>query len=464
MRIGCLQFAPQVGDVENNVSRADGILREAEPGNLDLLILPELAFTGYNFKSLQDITPFLEPQNSGLSALWARRVALENDCVVTVGYPEKVEKEPESSVDPEYYNSVIALDDHGEMIAHYRKTFLYYTDETWALEGQEGFYDGFIPGLGTTSMGICMDLNPYKFAAPWSAFEFASHCLRVEAKLVIVTLAWNTREDASSFSLLPNEPDMHTLAYWVARLEPLTRSEPQEEVIIAFCNRCGVEDDAVYAGTSAVIGVKGSDINVYGILGRGEEALLIVDTEKPPFAKLVYRSDNQNSTVPSDPESASDSGAAGQMNSDKTTTTGPLPPEGNPDGRVKVGASQNQALCRGACSTSQPHSVANCTIQSSYALLSSKKPYSTHVLRSGEAAPTGPSATRNHHHHLGVSQSGSDRCVIPLHSRVSSKGSFGSALRRGPDRLGPSKVTKQHAIARADSPTLSMSSLTSLQV
>jgi predicted amidohydrolase len=46
MRIGCLQFAPQVGDVDNNLTRADEILANADPEGLDLLVLPELAFSG----------------------------------------------------------------------------------------------------------------------------------------------------------------------------------------------------------------------------------------------------------------------------------------------------------------------------------------------------------------------------------------------------------------------------------
>lgn len=46
MRIGCLQFAPQVGDVDNNLNRADAVLSRANPDNLDLLILPEMAFSG----------------------------------------------------------------------------------------------------------------------------------------------------------------------------------------------------------------------------------------------------------------------------------------------------------------------------------------------------------------------------------------------------------------------------------
>lgn len=49
MRIACAQFSPQVGDIDNNLNRADAVLNKAKPEqleNLDLLVLPELAFTG----------------------------------------------------------------------------------------------------------------------------------------------------------------------------------------------------------------------------------------------------------------------------------------------------------------------------------------------------------------------------------------------------------------------------------
>ena len=54
MRIGCLQFAPQVGDVNNNLNRADAVLNRTEPEDLDLLVLPEMAFSG---KSLLCLRP-----------------------------------------------------------------------------------------------------------------------------------------------------------------------------------------------------------------------------------------------------------------------------------------------------------------------------------------------------------------------------------------------------------------------
>ena len=55
MRIGCLQFAPQVGDIDQNLNRADAVLNKAKPRDLedlDLLVLPELAFTGIHHSVL----------------------------------------------------------------------------------------------------------------------------------------------------------------------------------------------------------------------------------------------------------------------------------------------------------------------------------------------------------------------------------------------------------------------------
>jgi protein N-terminal amidase len=70
MRLACLQFAPQVGDIDNNLSRADAVLRKAadELGRLDLLVLPELALTGTShFQTLvRKLTPTLQGTTLGL--------------------------------------------------------------------------------------------------------------------------------------------------------------------------------------------------------------------------------------------------------------------------------------------------------------------------------------------------------------------------------------------------------------
>ncbi|KAH6713391.1 carbon-nitrogen hydrolase [Leptodontidium sp. MPI-SDFR-AT-0119] len=300
MRIACLQFAPQGGDVRNNLDCADAVLSRANPQNLDLLVLPELAFTGYNFQSLAQISPFLEPTTAGITSLWARVTALKYNCVVTT----------------EYYNSAVTINADGETIANYRKSFLYNTDETWALEGPDGFYDGEINGLGTVAMGafllqqglnttyntwLGIDLNPYKFGVPLIAWEFAQHVLRREVNLVVLSMAWMTREDTRPFS---GEPDMESLSYWLALLEPLIRNDGEDEIIAVFANRTGIEGNATYAGTSAVLGIQAGEVKVYGILGRGERELLVVDTAARPTMQLVC---GPKAETPSNCSSDSDS-------------------------------------------------------------------------------------------------------------------------------------------------------------
>ena len=94
-------------------------------------------------------------------------------------------------------------------------------------------------------------------------------------------MAWLTHEGADSFRQRLEEPDMETLSYWLTRLQPIRKARDLDEIIIIFANLTGVEDEAVYAGTSAVIGIKGEEITLYGLLGRGEEELLVVDTSRP---------------------------------------------------------------------------------------------------------------------------------------------------------------------------------------
>ncbi|KAK0735564.1 hypothetical protein B0T21DRAFT_412180 [Apiosordaria backusii] len=290
MKIACLQFAPQVGDVDNNLNRADAVLNKARPGdldNLDLLVLPELAFTGYNFKSLQHISPCLERRDSGISSLWARTTALKHDCAVVVGYPEKVDVSARWPTSPEYYNSALIVNRDGDTVGNYRKSHLYYTDETWALEGRDGFYQGNVSGLGDVALGICTDINPYQLETPWDAFEFGFHIMEAQANVVIVTMAWQSQQDPGQYTRRPNEPDLEALVYWVQRLEPLIRAETEDEIIVVFCNRTGIEDDVMYTGTSAVLGIRGGEVFVYGVLGRGVKELLLVDTDLPPISKLT---------------------------------------------------------------------------------------------------------------------------------------------------------------------------------
>ena len=63
-------------------------------------------------------------------------------------------------------------------VKSYKKHFLYETDLTWADEGP-GFeaMDLFLPRHNKSvriGHGICMDINPKEFTAPYEDFEFAT--------------------------------------------------------------------------------------------------------------------------------------------------------------------------------------------------------------------------------------------------------------------------------------------------
>lgn len=105
-----------------------------------------------------DIARYLEPCGSGISSLWARSQALKHDCTVIVGYPEKVDLADQWPANPEYYNSAVVINSDGDDIGNYQKSHLYYTDESWALEGH-GFFSEPLGDLGKTAIGICMDIK-----------------------------------------------------------------------------------------------------------------------------------------------------------------------------------------------------------------------------------------------------------------------------------------------------------------
>lgn len=254
-------------------------------------------YIGYNFPSLEAIKAYAEPFGDGPSASWARETAKRLQCKVCVGYPE-VEKDAEKPGHGTYYNSLLVVDEDGNLIHNYRKTFLYYTDETWAAEGQveRGFRQLELTSKASssdlealvknqlssehekrvaTSFGICMDINPYKFEAPFDKWEFATRVLDSKTQLVILSMAWLTLLSREELDALKYQPEMDTFNYWLQRFWPLLqrkmehdvdidggRVDSSRKIVIVFANRSGEEPPtedtkppARYAGTSTIIAV-----------------------------------------------------------------------------------------------------------------------------------------------------------------------------------------------------------------
>ncbi|KAF9578972.1 Carbon-nitrogen hydrolase [Lunasporangiospora selenospora] len=145
-----------------------------------------------------------------------------------VGYPEKrvVAEAGSEEEKEEYFNSTCLVSPKGTLVSTYSKTFLYYTDENWAQEGP-GFQSTDIEGLGKVGFGICMDVNPRQFKAPFEAFEFSNFHLDQKSKLILCSMAWNKAEEESvSATTSTTNPATTTTATTTTTTTTATQSTP----------------------------------------------------------------------------------------------------------------------------------------------------------------------------------------------------------------------------------------------
>ncbi|KAI9805218.1 MAG: hypothetical protein M1825_001054 [Sarcosagium campestre] len=129
-----------------------------------------------------------------------------------------------------------------------------------------------------------MDLNPYRFIEPWDAYEFSNHVLANSSSLVIMTMAWLTSPPSSDPAPPPPSqseavrPHVETVNYWLDRLKPLIDARHERTIVVALCNRCGVEGTATYAGSSTILTICQGRIAILGVAGKADERLLVIDT------------------------------------------------------------------------------------------------------------------------------------------------------------------------------------------
>ncbi|RCK54756.1 Protein N-terminal amidase [Candida viswanathii] len=316
IRIALLQLNPRIGHINTNISNVKTLLQKIT-SPVDLIVLPELAITGYNFSDPAHIKPYLESTTKyGPSLSLAQEISQQFKCLTFIGYPE--------TSDETTYNSCAVFDGSGDLIYNYRKTFLYETDEKWG--SSENPVRGF-PGLqlefsknGETksvisNVGICMDLNPYKFEAPFNKFEFSLSSYAQKARLLICPMNWLHPKSPSLKTELPfakrvelaenlqleDEPEASTVNYWVLRLFPYVNHEysiapkwfhGDEKVTAVCCNRVGAEDDVVYGGSSSIIqfgnngvytddstGIDNANVDLVGSLSQQKEDILIREVD-----------------------------------------------------------------------------------------------------------------------------------------------------------------------------------------
>jgi protein N-terminal amidase len=265
MHLAVVQTNPSLGAIQKNIARATTLLADLPQSQLDLIVLPELALTGYNFQTPSHITPYVETRTTSPSRKWAQKIAMQYNSSVVVGLPTQ---------DEQRHNTAVFVDSTGKIVHEYHKYHMFETDYNWGCTSGSGFSFTnlcFDARHVRTSVGICMDLNPWEFIAPFSCYEFANYILANDVSLVIIPMAWLLSAEQESESV---EPSLATFNYWIKRFEPLVHDAKTRTVVI--CNRTGEEEGAVYAGTSCVLQVGGGNVITLGMMGR-EEGVLSVE-------------------------------------------------------------------------------------------------------------------------------------------------------------------------------------------
>jgi predicted amidohydrolase len=249
-RIALAQVAPHLGDLDANAELLADRLRAAAAEGAQLVVFPELAFTGY---LLQDLVPEV--------AMRARDDRLANlsrqapGVLVAVGFVEETD-------DHRYCNSVALLRD-GELIGLHRKLYLptygLFDEARFTSEGDRIRTHDVGEPIGRIGLSVCED-----FWHP-SVPMLQAHD---GATLLVNVAAGPSRAPGSAAG-------MAAIAGWHKMQDTYALLGT---VAVAFCNRVGNEEGLTFWGGSRLLGPDGAVIVEAPLW---EEALVIgaVDTE-----------------------------------------------------------------------------------------------------------------------------------------------------------------------------------------
>ncbi|MCE5311548.1 MAG: acyltransferase [Nitrospiraceae bacterium] len=144
MKAGFFQFSPAFGDIDSNVNRVINALSGADA---DLIVLPELFSTGYQFVSKQEVESLSEEIPSGDTTQALAALSIRRNMYIVAGISEKS--------GGQLYNSAVITGPQG-YIGTYRKTHLFFEEKLWFSPGDTGFRVWETP-IGRIGIMICFD-------------------------------------------------------------------------------------------------------------------------------------------------------------------------------------------------------------------------------------------------------------------------------------------------------------------
>lgn len=149
LKAGYLQFNPKFGNPAFNIKRIEELTLNKD---FDLLVIPELANSGYLFSETGELREFSEEIPSGDFCNSLKKLAEKKNAYIVSGICERA--------GDKFYNSSVLVYPDGE-IKTYRKIHLFLDEKLWFQPGDEApqVHEININGLGKVRIGmmICFD-------------------------------------------------------------------------------------------------------------------------------------------------------------------------------------------------------------------------------------------------------------------------------------------------------------------
>ncbi len=144
MRVGYFQFNPVFGDVKRNL---DVVTARLAKTRCDLMVLPELFASGYQFVSKEEVDSLAEPVPGGPTTKRLIELARDRAMHLVAGLPERHANR--------CYNSAVLVGPSG-FLGVYRKAHLFYEETLFFSTGETGFR---VWDIGSAKVGVmvCFD-------------------------------------------------------------------------------------------------------------------------------------------------------------------------------------------------------------------------------------------------------------------------------------------------------------------
>lgn len=144
MKVGFYQFRPHFGKIRRNANRIIAALGNA---NADLIVLPELAFTGYYFRDRAEVVSLAEETTHSPTVNALEQLCREKNFYIVTGFTEKFRDK--------YFNSALLIGPEG-LLHTYRKLHLFNEEKNWFDAGDLPLKVNPVKGVKIGIM-VCFD-------------------------------------------------------------------------------------------------------------------------------------------------------------------------------------------------------------------------------------------------------------------------------------------------------------------